>query len=414
MQILIMCQHYWPEDISGAVLATQLAESLVQRGHTVTIATCFPNYPKGIVFDGYLGKLLSCETHNDVQIIRTWTYTAAREAIKKRFIGYATFSATSFVSGLISSPPEIIMSYSPPMPLGLTALLISKLRRVPWILRVEDLFPEYAIRAGVIRNSILISTLEWLEKLFYRNAVHVSVISEGFRQKLMDRGVSSEKVSVIPVWADPSEVTPMSYETAFRAENGWQDKFIVLYSGNLGLTCALEDVLDAAEILVSHEDIQFVIVGEGLKKSQLIKTAEQKKLSNLTFLPYQPRSRFPELLASANATLVTLNEDSHSTSLPSKTFSYFASKRPVLTVAPLTSELSRIVANANAGLCVPPNNPAKLASAILDLKTDTAAQEEKGRNGRLLLETHYSRQHCVDMYEAMFEQFAKKGNKWFV
>src|SRR5690606_2190287 len=98
--------------------------------------------------------------------------------------------------------------------------------------------------------------------LFYRHAVHVSVISEGFRQKLFDRGVPPEKVSVIPVWADPGEVKPMSPKTAFRAKNGWQDKFIILYTGNLGLTCALEDALDAAELLLPHKDIQFVIVGE--------------------------------------------------------------------------------------------------------------------------------------------------------
>jgi len=273
MHVLIMGQHFWPEEVSGAVLATQLAESLIQRGHQVTFATCFPSYPKGIVFDGYRGKLFSRDTHDGVNVFRTWSYTAPKEAIKRRFVNYATFSASAFVAGLVAQSPDIIMSYSPPMPLGLTALLISTLRRTPWILRVEDLFPEYAIKAGVIRNRTVIRTLEWFEKLFYRHSAHVSVISDGFRQKLLDRGVPPDKVSVIPVWADPGEVKPMPRDTAFRAERGWQDKFIVLYSGNLGLTCALEDALDAAEILQSHEEIHFVIVGEGVKKPELIAAA---------------------------------------------------------------------------------------------------------------------------------------------
>lgn len=408
MHILLMGQHFWPEDISGAVLATQFAESLIARGHQVTFATCFPNYPKGIVFDGYRGKLFSQETHNEVAIIRTWSYTAPKEAIKGRFVNYATFSLTAFVAGLVARPPDIIMSYSPPMPLSLTALLISKLRRVPWVLRVEDLFPEYAIKAGVIRNRTLIRVLEWFEKLFYRHAVHVSVIADGFRQKLMERGVPPDKVSVIPVWADPGEVKPMPPNTAFRAEYGWQDKFIILYTGNLGLTCALEDALDAAELLLPHKDIQFVIVGEGLKKSGLITMAEEKQLTNVSFLPYQSRERFPELLATANITLVTLNEDSHATSLPSKTFNYMACARPILTMAPLQSELSQIVGGADAGVCVPPAEPDKLAQAILALKADPASQQKMGRNGRELLETQYSREHCIDMYVAIFDRFTNK------
>lgn len=408
MHVLLMGQHFWPEDISGAVLATQFAESLIARGHQVTFATCFPNYPKGIVFDDYRGKLFSRETHNEVAIVRTWSYTAPKEAIKGRFVNYTTFSLTAFVAGLVARPPDIIMSYSPPMPLGLTALLISKLRRVPWVLRVEDLFPEYAIKAGVIRNRALIRVLEWFEKMFYRHAAHVSVISDGFRQKLLERGVPPDKVSVIPVWADPSEVKPMPPNTALRTENDWQDKFIILYSGNLGLTCALEGALDAAELLLPHKDIQFVIVGEGVKKSELIATAEQKQLTNVTFLPYQPRERFPELLATANATLVTLNENSHATSLPGKTFNYLACGRPILTMAPLQSELSQIVNEADAGVCVPLAKPDELADAIVALKADPAEQEKMGRNGRQLLETKFSREHCVDMYAAMFDRFANK------
>lgn len=403
-----MGQHYWPEDVSGAVLTTQLAESLVARGHRVTFATAYPSYPKGIVFEEYHNKLFSRETHNNVNIIRAWSYTVPKENIKGRFINYATFSATSLMSGLIAIRPDIIVSYSPPMPLGLTALLVSKFWQIPWVLRVEDLFPEYAIKAGVIRNRTVISILEWFEKLFYRHAAHISVITEGFHLKLSERGVPPNKVSVFPVWADPGEVKPMPQDTAFRRENGWQDKFIVLYSGNLGLTCDLEGVLEAAEILRPHPDIQFLIVGEGVKKAELITTAEQKGLHNVSFWPYQPRERFSELLATADATLVTLNEDSHSTSLPSKTFNYLACGRPILTIAPLHSELSQIVSSANAGICMPSNQPDTLAKAILELKADPVAQEVKGANGRHLLETQYSREHCVDMYEHLFLQLVSQ------
>lgn len=407
MHILFMGQHYWPEDVSGAFLATQLAESLVGRGHQVTYATAFPSYPKGVVFDGYRGKLFSREAHQGVNVIRTWSYTAPHEAIRRRFVNYATFTVSMFFAGLAAKPPDIIVSFSPPLPLGLTVLTLSKLRRVPWVLVVWDLFPEYAVKAGVIRNKRVISVLEWLERLFYRHAVHLSVISTGFRTKLIERGVPSDKLTVIPVWADPNEVKPLPKQTSFRQQYGWQDKFIVLYTGNLGLTCALEDALDTAEVLKDHFDIQFVIVGEGVKKNKLIQIANSKSLPNVTFLPFQPRERFPELLATADATLVTLNEDSQSTSLPSKTFSYLAASRPILVVAPLQSELSQIIASSNAGVCVSPSSPEELANAILRLKSNQTESEEMGKNGRHLLETQFSREHCVDLYENMLEKFTK-------
>lgn len=407
MHILLMGQHYWPEDISGAVLATQFAESLIARGHQVTFVTAFPSYPKGIVFDGYQGKLFSREIHNEVEVLRVWSHTAPKEAIKRRFVNYATISISLFFAGMFAKRPDIIMSYSPPMPLGVFVAILRRLKRVPWVLRVEDLFPEYAIKAGVIRNPTVIRALEWFERFQYRNATRVSVISEGFRQKLRERGVPDDKIVVTPVWADPGEVKPVSRDTAFRRENGWQDKFIILYSGNLGLTCALEDALETARLLKPHMDIQFVIVGEGMKKNELMTLAEQKNLPNLVFWPYQPRERFPELLATADATLVTLNEESHSTSLPGKTFNYLACGRPILTMAPLHSELCQIISNANAGVCVPPAKPDELAEAILALKADPAEREKKGRNGRQLLETKFSREYAVNMYESLFKRLAQ-------
>jgi colanic acid biosynthesis glycosyl transferase WcaI len=407
MRILMMGQHFWPEEVSGAVLATQLAESLIQRGHDVTFATSFPNYPQGVVFEGYRGKWFAREYYNNVEIIRTWSYVTPEKALKRRVINYGTFSASVFYAGLIARRPDIVMSYSPPMPLSLTVYLLSRLRQIPWILRVEDLFPEYAEKLGIVKSKGLVRTLESFERFFYRNATHISVISEGFRQKLLERGVPSNKLSVTPVWADPDEIKPMPHHTELRREYNWHDKFIVLYAGNIGMTSSIEEALCAAEILNDYNDIQFVIVGEGVKKADLIQLARTKGLSNISFLPYFPRERFPELLASANALLVTLNETAQSTSLPGKTFSYLASGRPILAVAPTNSELSQLIRAANAGLCVPVGTPTELADAILALKGSPGMQTEMGHNGRKLLETKFSRDHCVTLYETMFERFGR-------
>jgi colanic acid biosynthesis glycosyl transferase WcaI len=404
MRILLLGQHFYPENVSGAVLATQLAESLVERGHVVTFATCFPSYPKGIVFQDYRGKIFSREMHVGAQVVRTWSYTSPKKTTGRRLANYASFSATVFFSGLAAGQPDVIMSYSPPLPLGLTAWTLSRLRRVPWVLRVEDLFPEAAINVGVIRNPFVIRLLEAFERFLYQEATHISVISEGFRRQLLAKGVPPRKVSVIPVWADPNEVRPLPKQTVFRQEHGLQDKFVILYSGTLGYTCALEDALEAARLLKGEDSIRLVIVGEGVKKADLQDMAQVQQLSNVIFLPFQPRARYPELLASADVALVTLNVESSTTSLPGKTFNYLASGRPIVAVTPLDSEIAQFVREARCGVSVPPGQPEYLARVILELKLDGNRLAEMGQNARLQLESHFSRQRCVGLYEKMFRQ----------
>ena len=407
MKILLLGQHFYPEDVSGAVLATQFAESLVQRGHTVTFATCFPNYPKGIVFEGYRGKWLERQFYRGATIVRTWSYTSPQKTTVRRLINYGSFSAFAVWGGIAAGRHDLIMSYSPPLPLGLTAWFLSRLWNVPWVLRVEDLFPEAAINAGVIRGQTLIHTLEAMERFVYRRAIHISVISDGFRRNLMGKGVPSDKVSVIPVWADPDEVEPLPKQNAFRTQQGLQGKFVVLYAGNMGLTCVLEDALASAELLKEQDDIHFVFIGEGVRKNEFQTLAQSKRLNNVTFLPFQPRAQFPQVLATADLALVTLNKDSSTTSLPGKTFNYLASGRPILAVAPLESETASLVSQAQCGVVVPPGNPKLLANAIMELVRDSARAVQMGTNGRAVLESCYSRQHCVTEYEKMFARFAQ-------
>ena len=193
----------------------------------------------------------------------------------------------------------------------------------------------------------------------------------------------------------------MQKQNAFRREHGLDDKFVVMYAGNIGLTSCLEDVLHAAEILQEQKDIQFVIVGEGIKKESLEAEMRAKQLKNILFLPFQPRELFPEMLAAADLGLVTLNAGAAFSSLPSKIFNVMASARPILAVTPPGSEIMQIVEEAGCGWNVPPASPEKLAEAIVQLKDRESAVIQMGQNGRACLEKNYSRNHCVDDYEIM-------------
>ena len=401
MRILFMAQCYAPEDVSAAVLITELAVDLARRGHSVTIVTGAPNYPHGRVFEGYRNKLLSVETLDEVRVIRTWSYISPSKKFWSRLFHYGTYSATALYGGLFAGRPDVIVSFSPPLPLGLSAWLLSWIFRSPWVLQIEDLYPDAAIAAGVMKNKRVIDFFLGMENFLYRKSQFISVISKSFRRTLLAKGVPDSKIEIIPVWADPDEVRPLQKENGFRHKHGLCNKFVVMYSGNIGLTSSLEDVLLAAEILREHPEIQFVIVGEGVKKESLEMETRSKHLENVLILPFQPRELFSEMLAAADLSLVTLNANSALSSMPSKVFNVMASARPTLSVAPIGSELMQIGTAAAGGWNVPPQTPEKLAQAVIQLKDRESDLIQMGQNGRKCLEKNYSRKHCVDAYEKM-------------
>lgn len=402
MRILIMAQHYAPEEVSGAVLATELAESLVQRGHEVVFVTSAPHYPQGRVFPGYHNRLWASEVLAGVRIIRTWSYISPRKDFLSRALNFGTFSLSAFFGGLSVGKADVILSYSPPLPLGLSAWLLSRLRSALWVLRVEDLYPEAAVAAGMLKSRAAICLFEWLERFLYRRADHISLISEGFRCNLLAKSVPAQKLSVIPVWADPNQVRPLPKENDFRRQHGLEGKFVILYAGAMGLTSALEDVLVAAEYLKGEKSIHFLFVGEGVKKPDLERTCQERGLSNVSFLPFQPRARYAEMLAAADLSLVTLNSKSAQFSMPNKVFNIMASGRPILAVAPLDSEVAELVQRWECGINVPPQNPEALAQMIQSLSQDGSRLQRLGNNGRKALEGHYSRQQCIEAFESLF------------
>lgn len=402
MKILFLAQRYAPEEISASILISELAVDLAKRGHQVTMVTEVPNYPHGKVFPGYHNKLYQEETLEGVRVIRTWSAISPKKAFWPRILNYGAYSATSFYGGLLAGRHDVVVSYSPPLPLGISAYLLSRIWRVPWVLQIEDLYPDAAVAAGVLKNQRVIAFFSAVERLIYRKAQHISLISESFRKNLLGKRVPLEKMTLIPVWADPDVVRPMPKENAFRKQHGLEDKFVVMYAGNMGFTSCLEDALAAAELLRDDPNTAFVLIGEGVRKEAFEEMAREKGLANVTFLPYQPRELFPEMLAAADAHLVTLNAGSSHSSLPSKVFNAMASARPILAVANAESDLAHVVRSAHCGSIIPPEAPQQLAGAVREMRQYSPDRlEQMGQNGRKELEANFSRARCVDKYEQM-------------
>jgi colanic acid biosynthesis glycosyl transferase WcaI len=408
MRILFMAQCYAPEDVSAAVLITELATDLAQRGHEVSFVTAAPSYPHGCVFPGYRNRPYQTEWLDNVRVVRTWSYISPRKTFWRRILNYGTFSATAFYGGLLAGKPDVVVNFSPPLPLGLPAWLLSRSWNVPWVLQLNDLYPEAAVAAGVLRNSAAINFFSAMERFFYRHTGHISLLSDGFRRNLLAKGVPAEKISVIPVWADPDAVRPLAKENSFRQEHGLTGQFVVMYAGNVGHTSSLEDVLVAASLLRSQPDLRFVIVGDGVKKAALEDFCREQKLVNVRFLPFQPREIFAEMLAAADVSLVTLNQNSSQTSLPSKTFNIMASARPIVSVTPPHSEIAQLVTAAGCGVNTPPGQPELLAESLLKLKSNRHLLGTMGQNGRWQLEQKYSRARCVNSYEQMLLNLCRK------
>jgi colanic acid biosynthesis glycosyl transferase WcaI len=402
VRILLLAQHYAPEEVSGAVLTTQFATDLAARGHQVWFVTAAPSYPEGVVFPGYRNRLLQHECLDGVHVVRVWSYIHPSKSFWRRFLNFATFSKVALWGGLTAGRPDLIFSFSPPLPLGIAAWALSRWWDIPWIIRVEDLFPDSAVAAGIIKNRTAIGFLFWLERWLYARTTHISVISEGFRKQLIKKGVSAEKISVMTVWADPEEIQPLPKDNDFRRQYELGDSFVVLYSGNMGLTSALEDVIQAAAGLQSFPRIRFFLIGEGVKKAALLDLAERLGAKNISFLPYQPRQTYLQALAAADLTLVTLNANSADYSFPSKIFSSMSAARPVLTVAPLENELSQIIVRSGCGRVSPPGDPIHLANMIKELMCAGSELIDMGQRGRETLETYYSRRNFVDHFDAQF------------
>jgi len=343
--------------------------------------------------------------------VRTWSYLSPLKTFWRRILNYGSYSLTAFLGGLLAGKPDVMVVQSPPLPLGISAWALSVIWRVPWILHVEDIFPEAAVSMGVLKNRAAISFFEAIERFLYRTSTHISLISEGFRRNLLGKGADAGKITVIPVWADPDIVKPMPRENAFREKHGLGGKFVVMYAGNLGLTSCVEDILPSAELLLNEPSIRFVIIGEGVKRTSLEDMAKEKNLTNVMFLPYQPREVFAEMMAAADVGVVTLNHNSSVTSLPSKTFNIMASARPILSVTPHGSEIAEIVRDAECGVNVLPDQPMLVAEAILRMMHQPAQIARMGQNGRSQLENRFSRSHCVVAYEQMLRDVYERGNK---
>jgi putative colanic acid biosynthesis glycosyltransferase WcaI len=400
MRVLMIVPNYAPDLGPSAPLFTMLAEGLVQRGHEVTVIAAVPHYPSGIVPVAFRSWRVQRSSEHDVEVIRVPLPSMDRSNLAQRLLQFICYQLGATWAGLKQQYDAAIVTNSA-LTVWLPYACLVVLRGKPAVYSVADVYPDVGVTLGIFRHKAVIRAVAGLERFCLNHAGVVRILSESFRPGLRALGVPDPKMALVYDWVDTDLIQPLPRDNGFAREQGLTDGFVVLYAGNIGLSQGLEHVLTAAQLLADDRDLQFVIVGDGAGREHLGLQAQQMGLTNVRFLPFQPRPRLPEVLATADVSLVTLQRGIGAGSLPSKTFSIFASGRPVLASVDEGSEAWDMVERAGAGLCVPPENPSRLAEAIRALQEDPERRERLGRNGRLWAERHHSPQAAAERFEKL-------------
>ena len=413
MRILLVT-HYFPPEI-GAPQArlSELARAWADAGDEVTVLTGMPNHPTGVIPPAYRRRALVREHVDGYDVVRTWLYATPNEGFLKKTAGHLTFMVSSVVLGeRPAGAADVVVVSSPTFFSIFGAWAIARLKRAALVIDVRDLWPAIFVELGVLTDRRLIWLLERLELWAYGQAAEVVVVSEGFRQDLIRRGVPAGKVTTIRNGADLERFSPGGDPAPGRKRLGVADgEVLVLYLGAHGISHGLDTVVDAAALLADTPGVpvRVALVGEGSNRSALVAQVDQLGLKNVTMLPGVPRDEVPELLAAADICLVPLRDiPLFSTFIPSKIFEYFASGKAV--IGAVRGEAAAIVRDGGAHV-VEPGDPAALADAISELAADPTHRAAMGVEARTYVTQHFDRRRLATQYRAVLARCARSSDR---
>jgi colanic acid biosynthesis glycosyl transferase WcaI len=404
MRILVLSINYWPEETGIAPVVTSRSEYLASRGHEVTVCTTFPYYPQWKVDELYHGKFWQRETRKGVDILRSWSWIPSRLNALKRILFEASFLAANLVRAFSARKPDLLLVVSPPLGLGITANLLSKIWGIPYIFDVMDLQPDAAVELGMLRSGTLLRSLYWLEKSAYENARLVSTLTEGMRRRIISKSIPENKVALFALSADPELflVRRGTDGMAFRRHHGLDGKFVVTHSGNMGVKQGLNVILDAAELSRNMRDVVYLLVGDGATRHDLEARAKIQNLTNVKFLPVLTRKQFLEMLAASDVGLITQQRSVADIVFPSKTATLMTVGCPLVASVNPNSEVARAVRESGSGVVVSPEDPDSLLTAITNLRDNPNQLAEMSSSGRNYAHEHWDEQTTLSRMESVF------------
>jgi len=408
MRILFFSHYFPPEGNAPASRTYENCKRWVRKGHEVTVITCVPNVPDGVVYEGYKNKLRQCESIDGIHVIRVWTYIAANEGTIRRIINYLSYMFNAVFVSLFLKKPELIIATSPQFFCGWAGVIASRIRRVPLVLEIRDIWPESIVAVGAFRNKLLLRVLEWLELKMYAAARHIVTVGQGYKQKLIEKGVQEKKVSVIPNGFDRAVFYPCQPDDKIKQRYNLNHEFICSYVGTIGMACGLDVVLRAAKLLKNKQrnDIKFLLVGTGAVKKQLEQQATEESLDNIIFVGRQDKHLIPGFLSITNACLVHLKKtELFKTVLPSKIFEAAAMAKPI--ILGVEGYAADFLKRTGAGICIEPKNAEQLVRSVESLADNPRLCRSLGQAGYEYVTKYHNSDRLANDYLDIILRFSR-------
>ena len=411
MHILFLSHYFVPENNAPAARVHAMAKEWARAGHRVTVLTCAPNVPAGVVYEGYENRPYQEEWIDGIRTARVWTYLAANRGRVRRGLNFLSYMATAGAAGSFLRPKaDVVVATSPQFFAGWAGLPVARAHGAPFVLEIRDIWPDSITAVGALKEGRIIHALERLEKALYDGADHIVAVGEGYRRNMLRKGVAPEKVSVVTNGVDADLFTPRPPDAELRARLGFApETFVIAFAGTIGMAADLGVVLDAARRLRGdgRDDIAFLLIGDGAQRAELEERAGAERLHNVVFTGLVPRPDLPRYLASSDACLVHFRkQDLFAEILPSKFFEDAAMEKPIL--LGFEGEARAMLDEAACGVAFEPSNDAELAAAAVRLADDRAECARMGEAGRRYVLEHFDRRLLAHDYLAILERVRRE------
>ena len=407
MKICFFNRSYWPDQAATGQLLTELAGDLVNRyGHQVTVVAGRPLIAAAGHTSAGGRRLVTRERHEGVDIRRANGSRMRPRRFAARATNYASYFAAATVAGFSVGRPEVVVSLTDPPIVGLTALWTARRAGARFVYLCEDIFPEVAVLLEDFQSNAVNAALDRMNRHLFRQADAIVALGERMRQRLLEeKGADPARVHVIHNWADCEAIVPGPKDNVFARAHGLADRFVVMHSGNIGLSQNLEVLIEAADRLRSRERLTIAVVGDGSKRPALEAMAAARGLTNVRFFPYQPKALLHDSFATADTFVVSLKSGIDGFIVPSKVYGILAAGRPYIAATDPGAEPAMIARAAGCGLVAAPGDAGALADAIVAMYDDPRATQEMGARARTAAR-QFDRRVAVQAYHELFERVA--------
>jgi|GEM_PF-53209 lipopolysaccharide/colanic/teichoic acid biosynthesis glycosyltransferase/glycosyltransferase involved in cell wall biosynthesis len=430
MKVLLIHQVFMSQGEAGGTRHVELSRHLVKQGHSVTVIAASVSYLTGKPAPPCTTspmRIAECRSRNSafiiphselpneaiagIEIVRAWTSAGAQRSFFLRLLSFASFVCSSFIAAMGVRKVDLVWGTSPPIFQAFTAWAVARLKRVPFVFEVRDLWPDFAVQTGVLRSALLIHLSRRLEHFLYRHADQLIVNSPGFIPHLLSCNVPESKIALVPNGVEPGMFRPDDCGARARQELGLEGRFVALYCGAMGLANDLPNLLQAAELLRDRPEIAIVLLGDGKERASLERQAAGMRLANVRFVPAQPKHRMPELLAAADVCVAILKAiPMFDTTYPNKVFDYMAAGRP--TVLAIDGVIRRVIETAEGGQFARPGDARSIAECIRRYCDNPALAQRHGQDARKYVEVHFNRRdHALKLEQVLLATLERHESK---